>query len=428
MTRDHSNSSLQSVIVLIGTELTAGTIQDAHGKFLANLVTAFGIAVKYIVLVPDGPLIVDQLRTAIASADLLLAVGGIGPTSDDVTREAVAEVAQARLCFRGDLWRGIETKLKGYSRGIPVAQSNRKQAEIPSGFTAIDNTCGTAPGFWGEILGTTVVVMPGPPREMRQMTGLFLEPFLKERYAPGTIELFTGTSFIIGESHLEDVLSETNGGSLRWRTRAEDHRIVFSLYSGGAVGNTDSKIRTWQRLLDRFGPLCVVTGETTAAEMFFQALKAKNLKLVTAESCTGGLIAKMMTDLPGSSQVYWGGYNTYANDAKERLLGVSTVEQFGAVSRETVVQMAEGALAHTPADVAVAISGIAGPDGGTEEKPVGTVWIGIKLRGKAAHAWVMNFRGDRRRIRLRSAIAALRLSDAVVNGQSVDNEPIWAYI
>ena len=420
----------KSAIVLVGTELTAGTIQDIHGKYLASLLTALGFSVEYIVIVPDGPAITAELVRCAGSVDLALVAGGIGPTSDDITRESVARIAEAPLHFHDDLWDEIKLKLKRIShhQSQPVAESNRKQAEIPAGFTPIENTCGTAPGFWGEIRGTTLVVMPGPPRELQTMSELFLSPFLKERFKHGVKNLLVGTTFLIAESQLEDALGKTLNNGLRWRTRAEGHRIVFSLYTDDNEANAKNEELAWRNLFGRFGRLCIARDETTAAALLAASLEKKRLRLVTAESCTGGLIAKMVTDLPGSSQIYWGGFNTYANEAKKRILGVEGIEQYGAVSRETVQQMAAGALAVSSADVAIAISGIAGPDGGTEEKPVGTVWIAVHIRNGVSHAWNINMHGDRNRIRLRSAVAALRIADGLIAGLSVDNEPIWTYI
>ncbi len=232
----------------------------------------------------------------------------------------------------------------------------------------------------------------------------------------------TATSFLISEAALEDCFTEIAEGEERWRIRAESHRIVFD-FDGGRGAELILGL-----ISRKFGSMCIRAGETSAAEVLKSSLLSHGIRLVSAESCTGGLIAKMLTDIAGSSSVFWGGYVTYANDAKERMLSVSSLSQHGAVSRETAIEMASGAIDHSGADIAIAVSGIAGPDGGTAEKPVGTVYIGIKLRHRKATAWQFLFRGDRDQVRTKSAIVSMLLAEATIENVSVDNEPFRAYI
>ena len=232
----------------------------------------------------------------------------------------------------------------------------------------------------------------------------------------------TGTAFLTPESLLEDTFSSIAVPGEYWKTRAEGHRIVFEIMS------PDRSSEIIALLKERLGDISIRQGETSAARLVTEALLEHRMKLVSAESCTGGLIGKMVSDLAGSSRVFWGGFITYADDAKRKLLSVSSVKSHGAVSRETVVEMAEGAIAGSSADVAVSVSGVAGPEGGTDEKPVGTVWIAVKIRGKPASAWQFRFLGDRDRVRLLTAVAAMLLVGFELNGVCIDNNTFRTYI
>jgi nicotinamide-nucleotide amidase len=415
---EHPINNPDAALLLIGTELTTGKIQDTHGKYLSSLLTERGFHVTSVTMVPDGLGIRREVKRLLAETDLLVVTGGLGPTSDDVTRDAIAQAADAPLEFHEESWQSIREM---FGPNEPP-KSNRRQADIPAGFEAITNTCGTAPGFWGEVDGTTVVALPGPPRELQAMTRTFFEGFLAGRSGSPNRPVTTATTFLISESGLEDYLLQIADGSDEWHTRAEGDRIVVDIESSRDGG------RVLDLLSRKFGRMCVRAGETSACQVLSAALLESGLRLVCAESCTGGLIGKMMTDLPGSSSVFWGGYTTYANDAKERMLSVSSLSQHGAVSRETVIEMASGAIARSGAGVSIAVSGIAGPEGGTPAKPVGTVWIGVKMKGGDANAWEFRFRGDRDRVRLKSAVASMLLAEASIQGVGVDNEPFWAYI
>ncbi len=369
-------------------------------------------------MIPDGMEIEREIRRLSTVVDLLLVTGGLGPTSDDITRYAVAKAAGVPLSFREDLWSNIKAL---FGEAEPP-QSNRRQAEIPNGFEPIENTCGTAPGFLGRIGNATVIAMPGPPRELEVMTRLFLDAYLNKSYPGEAVPAILGTAFLTPESLLEDTLSAIAVPGESWKTRAEDHRIVFEIM--GSERSSD----ILKLLKEKLGEISIVQGETSAAELLTKALIERRMRLVSAESCTGGLIGKLVTDLAGSSKVFWGGFITYANDAKQKLLAVSTLKSHGAVSRETVLDMAEGAIAGSSAEVAVSVSGVAGPEGGTDEKPVGTVWIAVKIRRKPGAAWRFHFGGDRESVRLRTAVAAMLLVESEVNGGCIDNKPFRAYI
>ena len=422
MSEDHplpaTTATPHAVLLIIGTEITAGRIQESHGKTLAALLSSNGVTVDAIHIVPDGDTIISSMRRYIGDVDLLITTGGLGPTSDDMTRDAIAAVSDASLKFDRRVWDDIRRKFGG----MEPPTSNKRQAEMPDGFEAIENTCGTAPGLAGSIAGTSVVALPGPPGELRAMVDTFLKGYLRNRYVPDRLADIIGTTFLIPESRLEDFFQSVARPGESWLTTAEKDRILFRYSS------PEKRLEIIDLLVAEFGALRVREGEVRAAEALTAALRARTLRLVCAESCTGGLIGKMITDLPGSSDVFWGGLVTYANEAKERILSVSSIPRYGAVSRQTVDQMASNALEISSADVAVSISGVAGPGGGSNEKPVGTVWIGVRLRDGEGGAWKHRFRGDRETIRLRSAISAMLFVETAVTRGSVDNDSIWSYI
>ena len=410
-------------VLAVGSELTGGAVQDVHGRFLGRALSELGFVIRELCQVPDlMQLICDSLRRLARENDLLIITGGLGPTADDLTREAIAESAGLALEFNEQLWHEVRAAF----HGPRVAESNRRQAELPDGFRPLSNLNGTAPGLLGEIDGAVVIALPGPPRELVPMVDRLVLPELRARFDLVAVPTLTATSFLIPESVLEEGLQTCAGAGVLWSTRAQGTRIVFSLRGGAGEGRRD----TLTRLQDRFGYICIRPAEVSAQAVLSTALRDRGLRLVSAESCTGGLIAKMMTDIAGSSELFWGGLVTYANEAKSRVLGVTRLESDGAVSEAVVSEMASGALEISDADIAVSVSGIAGPGGGTAEKPVGTVWIGVAARAgdRGIGAWRFQFQGTRDSIRARAAVAALLIAESWVTGKNVDKDRLWHYI
>ena len=393
-------------ILCLGSELTSGAIQDGHGKYLSSFLTGLGFEIKSIHLAPDDMLLAEYLADLCKNVHLVVITGGLGPTSDDITREIVSSCAGSPLEFYEDLWREITERYHGLSAVV----TNKKQAFIPRGFSVLPNPYGTAPGFWGKIGTCNVFALPGPPRELHGLVEDQLVTIVPSLFALPQLEKLEATSFLISESELEAGLQSLAIGDVHWRTRAEASRILFSLH-GGTKGERE---RLLIALSKRYGGFCIRSGFIDSCILAFRALKREKLMLVTAESCTGGLITKLMTDIPGSSGVVWGGLVTYSNEAKERLLGVSELAANGAVSEQTVLSMAAGALSHSGADISVSVSGIAGPEGGTTDKPVGTVCIAILKRGGEGRAWRFLFHGSRSFVRTRTAVMALLLVEAAV--------------
>ena len=269
-----------------------------------------------------------------------------------------------------------------------------------------------------------VIALPGPPTELSAMVEESVVDLLQRSFKLSAPNPLSATSLLIPESTLEEGFLALISDPIQWSTRAERERIVFSLYGG----SQSEKERCYSEIEDHFGSICIRRGEVFAHELLFSALRSKKWQLATAESCTGGLIAKLITDIPGSSSVFWGAFVTYANSAKESILDVTAIHDTGAVSAETAAQMAEGALKRSGADIAIAVSGIAGPEGGSADKPVGTVYIGLDCVNAEPESWRLSLSGSRDRIRSTSARFAILLAEAYIQKRAVDNDPIWNYI
>lgn len=363
-----------------------------------------GIQVRKISLIPDErALFLNELTAMMHECGLVIVTGGLGPTSDDLTREIVAEAVGVELEYRDELWLELQRRFGGRR----IAESNRRQAHIPRGSTVLANIVGTAPGFITDHSGGCIVALPGPPRELTAMVEKSLLPVLKQRLGLRVEEVTRGTAFLIPESELEEALADAAFDGAQWGTRVEGYRIAFAL-RGGTERDRDAML---QRLVQHFDPFRLRGGEVDPVEAVSERLRECACILVTAESCTGGLVTKLLTDIAGSSEILWGGVVAYSNEAKRRVLGVSdqVLQTNGAVSRQTVESMVRGALAASDgrASVAVAVSGVAGPDGGTEDKPVGTVWISVGDVQRAPESRLFRFFGSREMIRRRCAVAAL---------------------
>ncbi len=414
-----------AVIISAGTELTEGIIQDAHVRYVASELTSLGFAVRRGVQVPDDrALFRAELDRAVAEASLVVITGGLGPTSDDLTREIVAEAAGVPLDFHQEAWDALVARLSGR----PVSEANRKQALAPRGFALVPNQNGTAPGFQGALGKSLVVALPGPPSELRPMFSRTVVPLIAERFGGAAeADILWGTALMVPESNLEEALRAGAGGraqSVRWGTRVDEDRIVFSL-RGGRV---EERAAVFATLVEKLGPVRIRGGETRPAQLLTDALLARNARIAVAESCTGGLIGKYITDLPGSSRVFWGGFLAYSNEAKARLLGVeeSTLAEHGAVSEQVVLEMAQGAVRASGAEAGLSVSGIAGPEGGTPDKPVGTIWLGVARKDGRCEARLFRFQGSRDMIRRRSAVAGMLFAEAyLLDRDFLDTRAKW---
>jgi nicotinamide-nucleotide amidase len=412
----------RAVVLSVGTELTEGIIQDSHVRFLAAELYALGFTVQRGMQLPDDAAAFRaELARAADEAELVIVTGGLGPTTDDLTREVTAGLAGVPLEFHQEAWDRICTRFAG--RAVP--ESNRKQAMSPEGFELLPNANGTAPGFHGRIGRALVVALPGPPGELRPMFTNLVVPLLRSGFALGDAsQVLRGTVFMTPESALEEALRKCRREGVGWGTRVEEDRIAFSL-RGGPAADREAFFRS---LVSALGPVRVCREEIRPAQLLIDALASSGLVLVTAESCTGGLIGRYLTDVPGCSRWYWGGVVSYADAAKERLLGVPglVLAQYGAVSAETVSAMACGALVVSGAGLSLAVSGIAGPDGGTADKPVGTVWIATARAEAPPAAFACRFSGGRDAVRRKAAVAGLLAAAAAAAGRPfLDTAVAW---
>jgi len=413
--------SIRAAILSLGTEITSGIIKDTHGRFLGAELTSMGVEVASARQMRDEAGIIPVVKSLVKEHQLVLITGGLGPTSDDLTREALAESAGAGLCFDEELWNLLKERY-----GLSKAEANRKQAMVPEGFHAVENPKGTAPGLWGRIGSCLVCAMPGPPRELEPMFFRSIKPILSEQLQLRLVQELEASTFLIPEAVLEDVCRKYSDGLVSWRTRFQTYKI--SLYLSG--GTEENQRQFLQKLKEHFGYGLVRDGNVDMAVKVYEALRGKGWTLSTAESCTGGLIGSLLTDVPGISAHYWGGFITYHDRAKERELGVPGVvlTESGAVSEEAVLHMAEGAISRSGTDLSVAVSGIAGPDGGSPEKPVGTVWIAIATAEGMKRAWKFQFGSRRGIIRRRTAVASfLLLYLSLVEQKRLDMVSRWHY-
>jgi nicotinamide-nucleotide amidase len=419
-------SEKSAVIISVGTELTEGIIRDSHGAFLSSELTRRNVSVRRIEQLPDDENLLSQFSRAVADADLLIITGGLGPTTDDITREVCASLFGTALELREDVW---EMMIKRYP--ALSGRANRRQAMIPGACEALDNPFGTAPGFTG-VLGTTrVFALPGPPKELTGMSNLYLFPFLEKELKLSAREVTEASLFLIGESRLEDAcraLADSNPvyASMSWGTRVQEYRI--SLYLRGS--SEEVRLSFLQALQKRFGAELVQPGDVTADSLLSAALLETGASFAAAESCTGGLLGVLLTAVPGSSAYFLGSCASYADSFKEKFLHVprEIINRYGAVSEECARAMAEGVLAAGEADWACSITGIAGPSGGTDEKPVGTVWIGLAGKGMKSLGIRFLFGYNRDSIRRRSVVAAMVLTEKYLRGlDALDMCRFWQY-
>lgn len=404
-------------LVAIGDELLLGFTADTNGAFLARRLAERGIAVARRTAVGDDePSIVSAVRGALERTGGVITTGGLGPTSDDVTRDAVAQVFgrelradDAHLAWMQERWR------VRFGRDMP--ESNRRQAMIPVGARKLENRHGSAPGVFIEDQRGFVVMLPGVPRELRGMTTDVLLPLLQERGCGSDsdcIRSLTLRTTGIAESLLQDRLHALQRGDA---TRAP------SLAYLPGVDGVDLRLTMRgpeaERELARFAESIRAeipegiygADETDLAAVLLDMCRADGLRLAVAESCTGGLLGARLTAVPGSSDVFVGGVIAYANDVKVAELGVSRedLERQGAVSETIVRQLAVGAQRKFGVPLALAITGVAGPGGGTPEKPVGLVWVCAALEGHV-ETRKLQLWGDRQEIRYRTTQAAMELA------------------
>ncbi|HWQ73077.1 MAG TPA: competence/damage-inducible protein A [Desulfitobacteriaceae bacterium] len=403
---------MKTEIISTGTELVLGQTLNTNTHYLGKQLSDFGFNVLYHTIVGDDSASLENvLRQALKRADLIVTTGGLGPTADDLTKELVAKVLDLEMTLDNY---SLE-RIKGYfaARKREMPRSNEKQAYFPRSARILPNDYGTAPGAIVRKNAKTVVILPGPPFEMQPMFEEYVIGELQRIIGPGSKLLKTRILKVFGmtESAIEEVLGElmnnVNPAITLAAKRTEIHiRIVTCEADKQEAEKTldaaESLIRS------RLGTKVFARDEETMVGIVGEALKSRGLKIATAESCTGGLIGAALTREAGSSEFYLGGVVSYANSLKEGLLGVqaATLQAVGAVSAEVAEEMAAGILGRSGADIAISVTGLAGPDGGSDLKPVGLVYIGF-ASAQGVEARKFQFYGGRETIRQLSVTAAL---------------------
>jgi nicotinamide-nucleotide amidase len=400
-------------IVSIGNELLNGHTTDTNATYICQQLLSIGIPVVSVYTVSDGiAQIVRALKRAAEDADIVIATGGLGPTDDDLTRQAFAEFLGVELKLNSSLLDDIRKFFE--KRNLPMPERNSIQANIPAGAEPIENPLGTAPGICARIQNKLLFALPGVPSEMKQMFEASVLPRLQKQVGDKFVVIRKVQCFGAGESAIADKL-----GNLMTRQR---NSLINSTVDSGVitlhvVATAENKQQAEQlaqkdidHLRSLLGELVFGLDDQTLPEVVGLQLAAKQLTLSVAESCTGGLIAKLLTDVPGSSAYFTHGWITYSNKAKIEELGVpqELIAEFGAVSKQVASAMAKSARQKAKTDFAIAITGIAGPAGGTKEKPVGLVFISVSS-DNICKTKRFYFSHTRDIIRHRAALTALNM-------------------
>ena len=400
-------------IISVGTEILLGNIVNTNAAYLSEKCAALGLSCYYQDVVGDNEeRLMSVIKMALSRADILLISGGLGPTQDDLTKEVTAK-ALGRELYMHEPSKEMLVSFFG-KRGIEMTENNWKQAMMPQGCIVVENPNGTAPGVIIEDNGKHVVLMPGPPNEMIPMFENSIMPYLNE-LQPGIIYSQTVKICGVGESKAESMVEDlinaqdnptiatyakTGEVHLRVTARAEDEKEAKKLVKPIV-----------KELKGRFGNNIYTTQEDiTLEKAVVDLLTANHLTISTVESCTGGMLAARLINVSGVSEVFKTGYITYSNKSKRKILGIkkALLEKHGAVSLEVAKEMAKGAALFAKADVAVGITGVAGPEGGSDEKPVGLVYIACSVCGRM-EVKEYHFSGNRMKIRESSVSAALSL-------------------
>lgn len=404
-------------IITIGDELLIGQVIDTNSAWMAQELNKTGIWVKRRVAVGDKW---DEIWNALDEeskhADIILITGGLGPTADDITKPLLCEYFGGKLVVNEMVLAHVKHLLeKVFRRQAPMLDRNLKQAEVPDVCTVLHNALGTAPGMWFQKDGKVFVSMPGVPQEMKGIMKEQVLPLLQQHFKMAAIFSQTLLTFGIGESYLAERIKdfeEALPAHIKLAYLPNYGMVRLRLTGTGTQKETiTAEVATQFNLLKQHLTDVMVTDQDESMEQVVaKLLLAKGKTLGTAESCTGGYIAHRVTSLPGSSSWYLGSVISYANEVKEQVLGVSseTLDTKGAVSEETVTQMVKGALKTLKTDFIIATSGIMGPDGGSAEKPVGTVWVAVGNQENIS-TQLFNFRFDRARNIELTTVNALNL-------------------
>ncbi len=411
-------------IISVGTELLLGDILNTDTQYLAQELSALGISVYYQSVVGDNKERLTSIaKKAIERSDMVIFSGGLGPTSDDITKETVAEVLGLSL----ELHQESMDRMLEFFKNRPMSENNKKQAMMPENALVLTNYNGTAPGFLYDKDGKVVIVLPGPPKELTKMFETGVKPYLLKK-TDGVLKSRFLKIFGVGESfaasRIEGLIDTQTNPTIA--PYAKDTESLFRVTAkAGNEEEADKLIEeTERKIREEFGIDLYGTDNDTLEEVTVNLLIRNNLKISTAESCTAGLIASKIGSVAGASAILDQAFVTYANEAKMKLVGVKeeTLEKFGAVSEQTAKEMAEGVRKASNSDIGVSSTGIAGPDGGTAEKPVGLIYVGVSDKDKT-EVYKLNLHYNRNKNREMTALHALNyVRKFILNKESTKND------
>ena len=401
-------------LISVGTELLLGNIVNTNTQFLAEKCALLGLTMYHQVTVGDNhDRLAEVIRTALKRSDVIILTGGLGPTEDDLTKEVCAEVMGFPLVEDTHTHERIEEYFRNNIYKV-IPDNNWKQAIVPAGCIVLDNDNGTAPGLILEKYGKSAILLPGPPNELFPLFMNQVYPYL-QKLQPEVIRSQMVKICGVGESQVEDkildLIDKQQNPTIA--TYAKTGEVHIRVTAKAATEEDAKKLvkPVVKEIKNRFGDYVYSTKEEeTLEQAVVRLLKKYELTVTTAESCTGGLLAGRIINVPGASEVYNEGFITYSNKAKRKYLDVSksTLKKYGAVSEQTAREMATGGVFATDSDACVAVTGLAGPDGGSEEKPVGLVYIATYMKDKV-NVQKYQFKGNRAKIREQAVVKGLDL-------------------
>lgn len=396
---------MKAEIITVGTEILLGDILNTNCRYLSRELAAMGIEMYYQITVGDNEeRLLKTLDESLNRSDIVICTGGLGPTEDDITKEVCAKYFGYELELHKPSLDAMIERFKHMNR-VPT-KNNEKQAYFPKEAYILKNDNGTAPGCIMEKEGKIIVVLPGPPREMEPMFENYVKPYLS-KLTDDVIESEVLRIIGVGESKVEndilDIIDSQTNPTIA--TYAKGYECTLRITAKAkSVEEAKELIKPMSdEMKRRFGQSLYATGETSIEEVVSKMLVENNLKIAVAESCTGGMVSASLINYPGISSVFMEGCVTYSNEAKMKSLGVKkeTLDVYGAVSDKCAKEMASGVAARYNTNIGIATTGIAGPDGGTDEKPVGLVYFGIYINGKVISKKYV-FNGDRQGVRERA--------------------------
>lgn len=401
-------------ILTVGTELTLGLSIDTNSAYVARRLAREGLWCRQLISVADDVnQIVSAIKESLSRVDLVIITGGLGPTMDDLTRDAVSQAFGLPLIFRPELAEMLKTKFASFDQEMP--QLVLRQAYLPKGAEPIMPLLGTAPGIVLKTDNQMIIALPGVPREMEEMlkevVPMLSRHFaLKNKVIVARIIKTYGASEAFIEERVEDIMNSTTNPRLGILAHLGEVHLELMASAEKEAGAHKIIEKTETEILKRLGELVFGFDEDSLESVVGSLLKKHQLRLAVAESCTGGLLGHKLTDVPGSSEYFLGGITAYANEMKANLVGVAekVLQKFGAVSAETALEMAEGVRQSAGADIGLSTTGIAGPTGGTTKKPVGLVFVGLSTTDENRTERFL-FTGPRQAVKWKAAGAALNI-------------------